>query len=648
MNATGEENQKNGSRFEEEGHYESKEVKYEGYMINRTLGQDSLGNDDKKVERAMLSVTDQLESTSQARKCRLPSSGSIHSNTGINPLTHDKPEQSSPTQESDSRSKLWLLTARNASTSAAMVEGVLLNPINEVAAYTGEHIISPTGEIVSKTGDLMLQATGDIITSTGESLSMSVVSERSRPRDNMQVHDEKFEQKMDSESQPAVDVRPRDDREEVELIARTESTYEQYESESHLLSDPIGYEDQAFSMNLKVIRGKDFPLDNARVRIVVLNENGTMDRTLGTTPWTRAKTHPIWGTAACSWSFIGNSSTQLLFLLEEEEANADKKDESRGTLRVCAKVFAGDLIYSAGNPNQWIHLFEHCPSSKIVAHFGSIQVRLILPTGASLHQQENCPKISPGPAFPPRMESYAIRKKAMYSCSPVILNVYDVSHDSRVETINDAVRAMGYGGVFHAAIQIHGKEYSYGGTLDRHSTVTGVFTCSPKKCPMHHYRESIYLGDCELNPQQVNGILEDLRPKWLARAYNLFRKNCAFFTRELAIELGVGDIPDWVFSLARTAEFIEPYAMKIKKYLGGTTKAPPISKRNAKLKLPTRDASSMEAAERIAVVLEEDGSMEAHHVAALTQESLLDHAMAARIQRSYRAAASARYIQISK
>lgn len=161
---------------------------------------------------------------------------------------------------------------------------------------------------------------------------------------------------------------------------------------------------------------------------------------------------------------------------------------------------------------------------------------------------------------------------------------------------------------------------------------------------MHHYRESVYLGDCELTTQQVHYILEDLRPKWLAKSYNLFRKNCVFFCRELAAELGVGDIPEWVFSLASTAEFIEPYAIKLNTYLTQrTTKATNITSASVKDAVKAKkqtNFSSNEEAERIAVVLEDNGSMEVQRVATTTQESLLDHAMAARIQRSFRAVSS--------
>jgi hypothetical protein len=114
----------------------------------------------------------------------------------------------------------------------------------------------------------------------------------------------------------------------------------------------------------------------------------------------------------------------------------------------------------------------------------------------------------------------------------------------------------------------------------------------------------------------------------MATSYNMFRKNCASFSREFAIELGVGDIPVWVFSLASSAEFIEPYAIKLNAYL---TKRPKNTPSVSMARQFQRDAK------RVAVVLEENGSMEVQCAAASTQETLLDHAMAARIQQSFRA-----------
>jgi hypothetical protein len=350
----------------------------------------------------------------------------------------------------DKVSKLWSLSSTGSSAMSA-VESFILNPIHEVAAFAEEHIIAPTGEVISNTGEVISHLTSDIFPkSSADSLKGDT--------------SEDMGEEVELQEQPIIDIRPRGDREEVELIARpnddSEDSY--VVPDSHLLlEDPEGTEDQMFSMNLRVIRGKGLPYNNCRLRVSVLNENGVIDQILGTTPWSKiGGKDPIWGTAACSWSLMGKPSTQLVFSLEKDdderdddlaEHKEDSQEERRKTL-IFAKVDAVDLMVLR-NPNLWIKLHDHGPTK--IKDCGRIRVRLSRPKMATLHQQENCPKISPGPAFP-RMESYAIRKQAMYSCSPVILNVYDVSNDSRIEAINNTVKRMGYGGIFHAGIQIHG------------------------------------------------------------------------------------------------------------------------------------------------------------------------------------------------
>jgi hypothetical protein len=269
------------------------------------------------------------------------------------------------------------------------------------------------------------------------------------------------EEEEELQAQPCIDVHPKCDREEVELVTR-HSDEAQFMVSDSLLGDPTGVEDQMLSLNLKVTQGKDLPFNNSRLRVSVLNEDGVIDQVLGTTPWSKNyKRDPIWGTAACSWLLMGKPSTQLLFSLEQdnydngERGTGEKKEENREDCRkthIFVKLDAVDLMVTR-NPNLWIKLQDHRYTKSVDC--GCFQIRLTQPKMATLHQQENCPKISPGPAFP-RMESYAIRKQAMYCCSPVILNVYDVSKDSRIETINNTVKSMGYGGIFHAAIQIHG------------------------------------------------------------------------------------------------------------------------------------------------------------------------------------------------
>ena len=68
---------------------------------------------------------------------------------------------------------------------------------------------------------------------------------------------------------------------------------------------------------------------------------------------------------------------------------------------------------------------------------------------------------------------------------------------------------------------------------------------------MHAYRESVYLGDCGLAKEQVQLILGGLKAGWMGPTYDLLRKNCCSFSREFALELGVGEVPAWIDRLAK-------------------------------------------------------------------------------------------------
>lgn len=463
-------------------------------------------------------------------------------------------------------------------------------------------------------------------------------SPRSR-RPHVSIANDEPEEKREDQSSSyrlAVDIQPRYDGTGIELVANNDDGsymdadegFSSYIRGSLLMVDP-SVTAERLPMNLKILRGKNLPFRNARIRIGVLNREGDVDQIIGSTPSSEGSHDPIWGSRICSWTLNANHSTKLLFTLHPENPD-ERKNKVPATL--CARASAADLL-SKRNPNFWIMLKDR-ENPNNATSYGRIQIRLTRPTAAKLHKQENCLRITSGPAIP-RMQSYAIRKMALYSCSPVMLNVYDVSNNPRIQTLNNTTKSFGYGGLFHAAIEIHGKEYSFGGTENKKATISGVFQCAPKQCPMHHYRESVFLGDCELNCQQIENILKGIRPKWLATSYNVFRKNCACFSRELAIELGVGDLPEWVFSLATTAESIEPYLNKLNTYLKNRTntaasKLP--SRKSITKRTPSKDFSTKKQ-----VRIDSTEDIRAHEVAKKTQETLLDHAMAARIQRSFRA-----------
>jgi hypothetical protein len=139
--------------------------------------------------------------------------------------------------------------------------------------------------------------------------------------------------------------------------------------------------------------------------------------------------------------------------------------------------------------------------------------------------------------------------------TPVTLHVYAVGHAEAVQKINKVVEdILQIGGVFHGAIEVHEKEWSFGGTDD---DGPGVFCCEPTRCSMHTYRESVYLGDCKKSGSEVEQILRHMLPDWAGKSYDLFHKNCCSFSTTFAQELGVGPIPEWVHRLAHAGSAID-------------------------------------------------------------------------------------------
>ena len=132
--------------------------------------------------------------------------------------------------------------------------------------------------------------------------------------------------------------------------------------------------------------------------------------------------------------------------------------------------------------------------------------------------------------------------------TPVTLHVYAVGHAKAIQEINYVVENFLHeGGVFHGAIEVFGQEFSFGGCR---RNKCGIFACKPTKCPMHTYRESIYLGDCGKDLAEVQAILDHMKSSWMGPTYDLLRKNCCSFSDAFAQALGVGPIPKWVHHLA--------------------------------------------------------------------------------------------------
>ena len=132
---------------------------------------------------------------------------------------------------------------------------------------------------------------------------------------------------------------------------------------------------------------------------------------------------------------------------------------------------------------------------------------------------------------------------------PITLHVYDLAHSRALSGFNS--RALG---AFHVAVEVYGYEWSYGWNDEGE---TGVFACEPKLCEMHTYRESLSMGTTTLSRDQVNSLLDKLEPAWLGDDYDMTARNCCHFSNEFCVQLGVGEIPRWLYRLADAGAAVE-------------------------------------------------------------------------------------------
>jgi len=139
----------------------------------------------------------------------------------------------------------------------------------------------------------------------------------------------------------------------------------------------------------------------------------------------------------------------------------------------------------------------------------------------------------------------------------VALHIYDVGTNPEIEKLNKYLTAVGTG-AFHGAVEVYGKEYSFGFCQQG----SGIFDNKPKGCSMHHYRESIELGDTALSEAEVKKLVEEMKPEWQGNQYDLIRRNCVIFSADFAKKLGVKDVPAWVTNLAGAGATIQDGAMQ--------------------------------------------------------------------------------------
>jgi hypothetical protein len=147
---------------------------------------------------------------------------------------------------------------------------------------------------------------------------------------------------------------------------------------------------------------------------------------------------------------------------------------------------------------------------------------------------------------------------SQFQSNQVFLNVYDMGESgSTFRNINRVATAnhnLLLGGVFHASVEIYGKEYCYESSDSEHA---GVSSLPPRSHTQHSYRTTVPLGRTELSEEEVQALLRRLSAEWSGSEYDPIHHNGLNFCNTLCQELGLGRIPGWVDRVSRTCSLID-------------------------------------------------------------------------------------------
>lgn len=127
----------------------------------------------------------------------------------------------------------------------------------------------------------------------------------------------------------------------------------------------------------------------------------------------------------------------------------------------------------------------------------------------------------------------------------VYVRVYDLGQTFVTRWHNSMLKSYG---AFHSAVELYGREWSFGMTNNDWST--GVTEHLPGQNADHSFRETLSMGVTRCSEAQVLQIIHEMKREWRGCTYNLFARNCHNFSDAFCQRLGVGRVPPWVNDLA--------------------------------------------------------------------------------------------------
>jgi len=146
----------------------------------------------------------------------------------------------------------------------------------------------------------------------------------------------------------------------------------------------------------------------------------------------------------------------------------------------------------------------------------------------------------------------------------VWLHVYDLNKTTKFLLNHWIFSRLAGLGAFHCGIEVLGAEWSFQADpwcQDQGPDKTGLMCLSPKRHPVHIYRESVLLGQSTMSVYDIWKVLLRLERQWPANSYHTLRRNCTDFAEELVQALSVPEpFPRWVRGIAKGYLIHTPFA----------------------------------------------------------------------------------------
>lgn len=336
-----------------------------------------------------------------------------------------------------------ITSAADTTSFSSAIESVILSPLNGLTSAVREVVLA-TEEALSVAGAVeTIPPTGAKPTDgglfTGSAGSRSLRSARDRlgsikekcyvADENKDINDEKkiddHEDERDCEhARPAMNIHHiQNGSAEVELLADDDRPFPQVIDANRrrpMIVQTENRRTEPMTMSLRVLRAKRLSFKAARVKIRVLDEHmeigyndervetdvdgrPVVEKDVGCTFAAQCPSgDPIWGGPEASFSIRVTGSSKLLFTLEDatakcQDSNQSDDDNFSVKSRVWVKVYAKDLLNDGikQSPNCWLRLMNDNGHSGF-EDYGHLEVRLMKTPEATLHEQENCRRITSG------------------------------------------------------------------------------------------------------------------------------------------------------------------------------------------------------------------------------------------------------------